>query len=156
LLISDFAVFSVGGKYGRRIVTHKRFHKIISPERLSQLENKFNKWGILSIILGRHIVVLRAQLFITAGVMRMPPLKFLAVDAITAPFSMLVLVGAGYLGGNSLQVIKKDITKIDHMAIVLVIVLLAIYLLYRNIRSRRNPSFPREIPQPMEKQGKRG
>ncbi|MBS1113328.1 MAG: DedA protein [Nitrospirae bacterium] len=143
LLTSDFAVFSVGRKYGRKIVTHKRFHKIVSPEKLSQLENKFNKWGILSIILGRHIMGLRAQLFITAGVMRMPPLKFLAADAITAPFTMLVMVGAGYIGGNSLQVIRKDITKIEHVAIVLVIVLVAIYLLYRHIRSRRNSSFPR-------------
>jgi len=138
LLISDFALFFVGGKYGRKIVTHKRFHKIISPERLSQLENKFNKWGILSIILGRHIMGLRAQLFLTAGVMRMPPLKFLAADVISAPFTMLVMVGAGYIGGNSLKVIRKDITRIEHVAIVLVVVLLVIYSLYRHIRSRRN------------------
>lgn len=43
LLISDFAVFYFGKKYGRKIVTHKRFQKIVSMERLSQLENKFHK-----------------------------------------------------------------------------------------------------------------
>lgn len=140
LLATDFVVFSAGRKYGRKIVTHKSFHKIISPERLSLLENKFKKWGVLFIILGRHILGLRAQIFIAAGVMKMPPLKFLAADAVTAPVTMLFMVGAGYIGGNSLQIVKKDITNIEHMGILFVIVLAAIYLLYRHIRYGRYSS----------------
>jgi len=137
LLATDFVVFSAGRKYGRKIVAHKSFHKIISPERLSLLENKFKKWGVLFVLLGRHIMGLRAQIFITAGIMKMPPLKFLAADAVTAPVTMLFMVGAGYIGGNSLQIVKKDITDIEHMAILFVIVLAAIYLLYRHIRYGR-------------------
>ncbi len=140
LLITDFAVFAVGRKYGRKIVTHKRFHKIVSPERLSQLENKFNKWGVLFIILGRHIMGLRAQIFIAAGVMRMPAWKFLSADAVTAPLTMLLMVGTGYIGGNSLQVIRKDITRIGHIVILLFTVTVAIYLLCRHIRSRQKTS----------------
>ncbi len=94
--------------------------------------------GGLFIILGKHIMGLRAQLFITAGVMRMPRWKFFAADAVTAPVTMLLMVGAGYIGGNSLQVIKKDITRIEHMVIFILIVLLAIYLLHRHIGSGRN------------------
>jgi len=45
LFITDFSFYLVGKKYGRRIVEHKRFHKIISPNRLSKLEEKFSKWG---------------------------------------------------------------------------------------------------------------
>lgn len=137
LLATDFAVFSAGRKYGRRIVTHKRFRKIVSPERLSMFERTFNKWGSLYIIAGRHIVGLRAQLFIAAGAMRMPRWKFLAADAITAPLTMLVMVGVGYIGGNSLQVVKKDITRIEHVGILLVTVLVAIYLLYRRMNQKR-------------------
>ncbi len=40
LVITDFLLYSVGKKYGRSIVEHKRFHKIISPDRLSKLEKK--------------------------------------------------------------------------------------------------------------------
>ncbi|MDP2278373.1 MAG: VTT domain-containing protein, partial [Nitrospirota bacterium] len=74
LLIADLFLYLVGKKYGRQIVTHKRFHKIISPERLSMLEDKFNKKGILIILLGRHLIGLRAQIFLVAGVMRMSAL----------------------------------------------------------------------------------
>ena len=75
LLIADVFLYGVGRKYGRMIVTNKRFRRIISPERLLTLEEKFNKKGSLLILFGRHILGLRAQLFLVAGVMKMPPLK---------------------------------------------------------------------------------
>jgi membrane protein DedA with SNARE-associated domain len=70
LLITDFLLYSAGKKYGRSIVEHKRFHKIISPDTLSKLEEKFRKWGGLVVFLGRHVWGLRAQIFLAAGVMR--------------------------------------------------------------------------------------
>jgi len=138
LLIADFILYSFGKKYGRRIVTHKRFYKIISHERLSILEDKFNKWGTLFILFGRHLVVLRAQIFLVAGVMRMHPLKFLMADAFSSIFTIALMVGAGYIGGNSLQMIKKDVTRIEHIVILFMIILLAIYLFLRYFKLRRD------------------
>jgi membrane protein DedA with SNARE-associated domain len=138
LLITDFGLYSVGKKYGREIVTHKKFHKIISPERLSMLENKFRRKGILFILVGRHLAGLRAQIFLTAGVMRMPAVKFLMADAVSSLFTMVIMVGTGYAGGHSLQVIKRDITRIEHIGILLAVILLTVYLIFRYARSRRN------------------
>src|SRR5512135_3140209 len=45
LLAADFSLYLIGKKYGRMIVCHRRFQKIISPERLLILEDKFNKRG---------------------------------------------------------------------------------------------------------------
>ena len=142
LLLADIILFSFGKKYGGMIVTHKKFRKIISPEKLSVLKKKFDKWGVLFIIFGRHIIVLRAQLLITAGVMRMPVSKFLITDAITIPVTMLIMVGIGYIGGNSLQIIKRDITRIEHLVILLIIFLLVLYLLIKFFKSRREHEFP--------------
>jgi membrane protein DedA with SNARE-associated domain len=138
LLIADFGLYVIGKKYGRTIVNHKRFHKIISPERLSMIEDKFNKKGTLIILLGRHLVGLRAQIFLAAGVMRMSALKFIMADAVSSIFTIALMVGAGYLGGNSLQVIKRDITRIEHIGILAVIILLTIYLFFRYFKSRRS------------------
>jgi len=138
ILITDFALYSVGKKYGRKIVTHKRFHKIISTKRLSMLEDKFGRKGILFIMVGRHLVGLRAQIFLTAGVMRMPAVKFLMADAVSSLFTIAIMVGAGYAGGNSLQIIKRDMTRIKHIGIFLAVVVLAGYLIFRYVRSRRN------------------
>ncbi|MBI5096405.1 MAG: DedA family protein [Nitrospirae bacterium] len=134
LLIADFFLYLIGKKYGRRIVTHKRFHHILSPERLSLLEEKFNRKGILIILFGRHLIGLRVNIFLVAGVMRMPPLKFVTVDALSSTFTMALMVGAGYIGSESLQVIRKDITRIEHIGILLVIIVLLSYLIFANRR----------------------
>lgn len=141
LLIADFGLYFVGKKYGRMIVTHKRFRKIVSPERLAALEDKFNKKGILVILIGRHLIGLRAQIFLAAGVMRMSALKFIMVDAVSSIFTIALMVGAGYVGGNSLQVIKRDITRIEHIGILLAVIILAVYLLFRYFKSMRSKTF---------------
>ena len=41
LLASDFFLYLVGKKYGRMVVEHKKFQKMISSDRLSKLEGKF-------------------------------------------------------------------------------------------------------------------
>jgi membrane-associated protein len=138
ILITDFGLYYVGKKYGRKIVTHRRFHKIISAERLLMLQDKFRRKGILFILVGRHIAGLRAQIFLTAGVMRMPAVKFLMADAVSSLFTIAIMAGAGYAGGHSLQVIKRDMTKIEHIGIFLAVILLAGYLIFRYVRSRRN------------------
>ena len=138
LLMADFFLYAVGKKYGRNIVTNKRFQRIISPERLLSIEEQFNKRGPLVILFGRHLWGLRAQLFIVSGVMRMPALKFILLDAFTSIFTMAIMIGAGYVGGNSLQVLRKDISRIEHAAIFLAILVLFGYLLFRYMKPVRN------------------
>ena len=138
LLAADFPLYLSGKKYGRMIVCHRRFQKIISPERLLILEDKFNKRGILFILFGRQLIGLRAQIFLAAGVMRMSAVKFLITDAISSQFTIALMVGAGYIGGHNLQVIKKHITRIGHIGILLIIILFSGYLLLRYFRYRRD------------------
>jgi membrane protein DedA with SNARE-associated domain len=124
LLITDFSLYLVGKKYGRSVVEHKRFRKIISPDRLSKLEEKFKKWGSLVVFLGRHIWGLRAQIFLVAGVMKMSATRFFVADAISALFSVALWGGVGYLGGSSIQVLRKDVTRIEHIALMVILILL--------------------------------
>ena len=125
LLVSDFFLYLVGKKYGRMVVEHKRFQKIISPDRLSKLEEKFKKGDVWVILIGRHFLGLRAQIFLVAGVMRMSPVKFLVADAVTAILTIALMGGIGYVGGNSLQILKKDLTRIEHIVIVVLMILIA-------------------------------
>jgi len=140
LLISDFSLYLVGKKYGRRIVEHKRFRKIISPNRLSKLEEKFKKWGSLVVFLGRHIFGFRAQIFLASGVMKMSATKFLVADAISVLFTIGLWGGIGYLGGNSVQALKKDITRVEHIAIVILVIMIAsgiIFWYLKNVKKFR-------------------
>lgn len=141
LLITDLFLYSMGKKYGNKIVHHKKFKKILSPARLLKLEEKFHKGEIFFILFGRHLVGLRAQIFIVSGVMKMHPLKFFIADAFSSLFTIILMVGAGYAGGNSFQVIKKDITKVEHIAILLIISLIVIFIFYKFYRYRHDKDF---------------
>ena len=60
LLITDFFLYWMGRKYGRMLVEHKRFQRIISSDQLSKLEERFKKRGVWVVLVGRHLFGLRA------------------------------------------------------------------------------------------------
>jgi membrane protein DedA with SNARE-associated domain len=137
LLTADFILYSFGRKYGHKIVTYRRFRKIISPERLSTLEEKFNKKGVAVILVGRHLVGLRAQIFLVAGIMRMSRVKFLLADGISSIFTIALMVGAGYAGGNSIEVLRRDLSRIEHIGVVVGLAVLASFVILRFLKYRR-------------------
>jgi len=67
LLMTDFLLYWIGKRYGRRVVEHKIFHRIVSLNRLLKLEGKFRKWGIWVVFFGRHLLGVRAQIFLPPG-----------------------------------------------------------------------------------------
>ncbi len=140
ILCADSIIFHIGKKYGRRVVTHPRFQRFLSPRRLTELEGKFARRGVWFILLGRHLAGLRIQIFLAAGVMRMQYLKFIAADAISALFTITLMVGIGYVGGNSLEVLRKDMTRIEHVALFGVSILATGYVLYKYFLTRRRSS----------------
>ena len=140
LLMTDFLLYSVGRKYGRRLVEHKKFNKIITHGRLAKLEEKFQQWGALVVFFGRHLLGLRAQIFLVAGVMRMSWKKFLIVDATSALLTITLWGGLGYLGGNSIQAFRREITGIEQMVMVILATLVGSWLLLRYLKKRRDAS----------------
>jgi membrane protein DedA with SNARE-associated domain len=129
VLIGDFLFYSFGRKYGRMIITHRMFRKILSPKRLEILEDKFNKWGILFIFIGGRLI---GEIFLVAGILKMPRWKFIIIDALSSLFTVVIWIGLGYVGGHTLQLIREDIARIEHILIYFVISIV-IYLIFRHI-----------------------
>ena len=138
LLITDFFLYSIGKKFGRMVVEHKRFHRFLSPVKLLRLEEEFRKRGILVIIFGRHLIGLRAQIFIVAGIMKMSSIKFLIADAATALLTIAIMGGIGYFGGNRLGVLEKDAAIIGYIVVAVFATLLAGWIGFRYFKTRRN------------------
>jgi membrane protein DedA with SNARE-associated domain len=137
LLVADTIVYHLGSKYGRQIVTHHRFHRFLSPDKLTKLEAQFKRRGVLFILFGRHLIGLRVQIFLVAGIMKMRLVKFLLADAVSALVTISIMVGIGYAGGNSLEALLKDMKRIEHWAIVIVLTGMTFFLLYKYVKSRR-------------------
>ena len=121
LLFTDLFLYSVGRKYGRRLVEHRVFQKRISSDRLSKLENQFARYGSLVVFFGRLLPGLRAQIFLVAGVLRMHRALFLVTDAVSAALTMVLWGGLGYLGATNITTIKSHISRIELFAFLVLI-----------------------------------
>ncbi|MCJ7785442.1 MAG: hypothetical protein MUP41_16040 [Desulfobacterales bacterium] len=108
-----------------------------SAERLLTLEEKFKKWGIYVVFVGRHFLGIRAQIFLAAGVMRMSTLKFIMADAASAILKMTLMVGIGFLGGNSIEILQKDLKRIEHIGILILAILVTSWMIYKYFRNRK-------------------
>ena len=131
MLMTDFLLYHVGRRFGRKVVAHKRFRKIISERREAHLEKIFGKWGILVIFLGRHLIGLRSQIFLVAGILRMPRIKFVLADAVSSVVTISLMVGAGYWGGSTLELIKKDMEEAQQAILILAGIMIIALLIWR-------------------------
>ena len=109
LLIADLIIYAFDWEYGRRVICHRWFHRFLSPQKLSVLEDKFRKKGIYFILFGRHFIGLRVQIILVSGIMRMPALKFFITNALTSIFSVVLWTAVGYWGGSGLKELVDNI-----------------------------------------------
>jgi len=131
MLMTDYFLYYVGRKYGRKVVAHRRFRKIISARREVRLEKIFRRWGVFAILLGRHLVGLRSQIFLVAGILRMPRARFVLADAASSIVTMTIMVGAGYWGGSTLDLIKKDMKEAQYALLILIAIIAVALLIWR-------------------------
>jgi membrane protein DedA with SNARE-associated domain len=136
LLTTDILLYSVGRRYGRKLIEHRTFRHFILPARLSHLEGKFEKWGNGVLLTGRLIWGLRAQVLMAAGVMRMPRLKFLMTDAVSACLTMILWVGIGCWGGGHISALREDIVRIQKIILVGLAVIAPVAMLFRLYKNR--------------------
>jgi membrane protein DedA with SNARE-associated domain len=139
ILLSDFLIYSFGQKYGRWIVTHKIFRKILPIEKLVLLELRFIRSGPLIILFGRQFFWLRAKVILVAGIMKMPVKKFLFIDAIAALFTTGIIVTLGYTGGTFLRYFKRISLQIEQISgiVLFVIAVMAIVYWLTILRNRK-------------------
>src|SRR5208283_2639554 len=121
ILIADYVIYAFGRKYGRMAITHRWFHRFLPPSKLPELEGKFNRHGILIIMFGRHLMGVRVQIILAAGIMKMPKMKFILTDAFTSLFTISAWVAVGYAGGHSLQDIGGNIRNLAFIASIIVV-----------------------------------
>jgi membrane protein DedA with SNARE-associated domain len=136
VLAADLALYYIGYRFGRQVIERRGFRKVITPARIEYIEDKFRRRGVLLILVGRHIVGLRVQLIIVAGIMRMKAWRFLLADSVSAVFTVAALVFVGYKGGESINVLKRDITRVEHIVAVIAVAGFIIYLFYKHFQTR--------------------
>jgi membrane protein DedA with SNARE-associated domain len=95
-------LYFISRRWGRSIVEH-RLSKVLhlTPARINQAERWFARWGVWTLVLGRHIPGLRVPLTVAAGIFRVRYPVFVASVAIsTAVWAGFFLTLGAVFGGR--------------------------------------------------------
>jgi membrane protein DedA with SNARE-associated domain len=144
VLASDFIIFTLGRLYGRRLLRHRFFRRVLSPDRLLYLEDRFTKIAPFLIIFGRHILGLRAKIIFMSSIMGMSPLRFLLIDSIAASISVAVMVSIGYFGGSWIQRSTIENLSSAYPIAIISVVLVFVFILIRYIASCKKKHVEKE------------
>ena len=105
-------LYLVSRRWGRSIVEHRLATVLhLTPTRIDRAEQWFGRWGVWTLVLGRHIPGLRVPLTVAAGIFRVRYPVFVASVAIStavwAGFFMTVGVLFGGRVGHLLQLHRE-------------------------------------------------
>lgn len=103
VLIGDFIVYVIGYVQGERVLNFGPTRKLISRERQAQIKGYFERHGFKILLLGRFAVGFRTAAYLTAGMLRLPPLKLLLTDLVAALLSTSLIFGMGYLFAQQIE-----------------------------------------------------
>ncbi|MBI4581872.1 MAG: DedA family protein [Planctomycetes bacterium] len=138
VLSGDIILFSMGRRFGHHVVEHRFFRRLVNPRRLLLAEELFTRHGVKIVFVGRFLPGLRPMIFMAAGVLRVRPLVFIAVNGAAACVSVPTLIVLGKIFGGSLEQIRRDVRIASHgMAVVLIVVALVAGAIWMHRRQKR-------------------
>jgi len=137
LLMTDYSLYWVGRTYGRGVIEIPRFRKIMTPERLSRLEVGFQRWGGFVVFFGRFLLGVRAQVFLTSGVLRMSRIKFLIFDGLSAAIMVVFWGAVGFYGNHGIQAVQTKVRRIEYVVIVILVLGVAAAVTYFYLKNKR-------------------
>lgn len=138
VLIGDVAMYSIGRKWGRGILTHRHMRKFFSDRRLERARQFFCDHGSKTILIARFLSGFRVAAFLAAGTMGMMPAKFIILDSLSALIMVPLFLLLGYIFGANIDWLSNLFTRIDFLlklAAVLTGIAVVVYFLFKRKKS---------------------
>lgn len=124
--LSDLIAYWLGRILGPKLWKIKFFANMVSQEKITTISNYYERFGVLTLILGRFIPFgVRNALFITAGLGKMNFTKFALSDLLACTISTAVFFPLYYFFGTTvIEYVKKGNIIIFSTAAIVALVLL--------------------------------
>ena len=101
--LGDLICFLMGWKIGPKILKINFFKSIVSDDLRLKISNFYEKYGVWTLIVGRFIPFgVRNGLFLTAGLGKMNPLKFVLSDLLACTISCITFFSLYYKFGKQM------------------------------------------------------
>ena len=129
---SDLISYSLGRFVGPKLFTIRFFAKMVPPERITKISAYYQKYGVITLILGRFIPFgVRNALFLTAGLGKMNFIKFALSDLLACTISTISFFTLYFHYGES---VINYIKQANILIFALVFILLGVFW-YRKKRA---------------------
>ena len=146
ILLGDSIPFWLGRRYGMSALQHRFVRRILHPERLAKLEDRFREHGDWATFVCRFFAGVRIPGYFLAGSMRMSYPRFLLLDSLGVLLSVPASIYLGKVFGSSMDQLKERLGDL-HLILGFLILALVLVLFWRS-RWRRKTEAPRDPPPP--------
>lgn len=127
-VVGDSIGYAIGRRYGTTLFARlgRRFPRHAGPAHLALAERAFARWGVLTVVIGRFVAILRIFAGPLAGALRMPYAKFLPANAIGGLLWTGGTVAGIYFLGMAAEVWLKRFSVVGLVAVVVIGILVGI------------------------------
>lgn len=115
VLVGDTILFFIGARFGRRVFQWPVFSSVFTPERILKSEVAIQGHAKKICFTARFMPGLRAPIYLTAGILKVPFRTFIIQDGLAALLSVPVWVYLGYWFGENIDdaiELAKDINVV--------------------------------------------
>jgi membrane protein DedA with SNARE-associated domain len=139
VLVGDFVVYFLGYFHGEKVLSLPVTRRLLTRAREAQIKGYFHRHGFKILILGRFAVGFRTAAYLTAGILKLPPLRLFLTDLVAASLSTSLMFGLGYVFANQIQSGIKEAQQWFTVGLGLGV---GLWLLYRYYEGRRRAGLP--------------
>lgn len=134
-LLGDAISYTIGRRFhqGIRSLPVLRDH----PEWLSGAENYFQRYGVVSLLVGRYIGPLRPMLPLVAGMLDMPAVRFVLVSMLAAAGWAVAYMLPGWAAGAALRLPLPEGFWSAAAAVSATLAVLLLLIVQSSLRERR-------------------
>ena len=133
-LVGDAAMYYIGRRFGHNLIyVHPKFAKFVGAQREEHFERAVMRHGFKVLLLARFMIGVRGPVYLAAGVVRMPFLKFLLWDLICATLVVGAFFSLSFAYGDEIARLLRD----AEVTLTLIATATVLVIAFIALRSRR-------------------
>jgi len=113
VLSGDVVLYWTGRNGGEQVLRSRPVRWLLTPVRECRLKSAYCRHAVKTIVTARHVTGLRAAVFLTAGIARVPFWKFLLTDGLTAMLGVPFSFALAYFFTDHVKAIFVNVHRIE-------------------------------------------
>lgn len=151
ILMGDSIPYTLGRRYGKRVLRFRWVSKLLHPERFARVEKRFLEHGDWATFACRFLPGIRIPGYFIAGTMQMKFWRFILLDGIGVLISVPISIYLGKLFADHIDQLKDRMANL-HLILAFLVLALVIILLMVGKRNRAQNVARRKAERAKQKQ----